>query len=188
MILTTDHLVWRCVAFETCRWWRLVSLLVACVGGPYQGGVLREPAIEDVDCFGLFLIPEIYDHVRTDMYSRIRTLSKDSIYDSIDNVNTLLSKYYIWLYLSLSVVWKKANLYYCNMSSFYSHLLGVRWLKVKALVAKHSTTRYEGVNFDWVTVRVTGDCYSSRVKLGFPSTNWSWYNMIRNIMSYMHEK
>lgn len=57
------------------------------------------------------------------------------------------------------------------MSSFYSHLLGVRWLKVKALVAKHSTTRYEGVNFDWVTVRVTGDCYSSRVKLGFPSTN-----------------
>lgn len=72
----------------------MVSLLVACVGGPYQGGVLREPAIEDVDCFGLFLIPEIYDHMRTDMHSNIHTLSKDSIYDdSIDHVNTY--KYYI---------------------------------------------------------------------------------------------
>ena len=122
------------------------------------------------------------------MHSNTHTLL--TVIMIINNDNNHITSYtyiyifYIWLYLFLSVVWKKANLYQryplsiaicwefdCSKSRPWWQSTAPRDMKVWILTSP-GPTNWRGELSELLVIAIV-----FRVKLGFPSTNWSWYNI-----------
>ena len=130
------------------------------------------------------------------MHSNTHTLL--TVIMIINNDNNHITSYtyiyifYIWLYLFLSVVWKKANLYQryplsiaicwefdCSKSRPWWQSTAPRDMKVWILTSP-GPTNWRGELSELLVIAIV-----FRVKLGFPSTNWSWYNIYIYIAIYI---